>query len=407
MYTDFIVRERNKGSIPFFSLLAVSLCLIGFVSCPSVSKTSGHPSPATDTPSISDTETEPLSDERLVMTFAGDIMAHDVNYKMKDYSLIYEYVSPYLRDDDLTFGNFEMPIANHLPMSNYPRFNVHSSYLEAAIHGGFDVFSAANNHSNDQYADGMRGTRESFANFAGRIHWTGLYAPGETSMKPILIEKKGWRVLFLAITEILNTHDSSAQEVYFVSPKAESRLAFLAELERMRKESACDVFILSLHSAESEYVRTVAESKKKWFSEIANAGVDIVWAHHPHVMQGWEMVDRKFFMYSMGNFVSGQRYRPDYDNPQGVREYTGDSALLRLTFSRKAGSLGYDSIDASSLLVTNLNLSQGGVTVRVLDEALIGSVTTKQSKYLRKRMELMNAYLPLLPPLTVTAILEE
>jgi poly-gamma-glutamate synthesis protein (capsule biosynthesis protein) len=85
----------------------------------------------------------------LVLTFAGDIMAHTVNFMMDDYRRIYEDLRPVLTADDLSFGNLETPVADSLPMSTFPSFNVHSAYLRAAVDGGFDVFSLANNHAND------------------------------------------------------------------------------------------------------------------------------------------------------------------------------------------------------------------------------------------------------------------
>ena len=86
----------------------------------------------------------------LVLSFSGDIMAHDVNFKMKDYNRIYDDVRDILLNDDLSFGNVETPVCEERPLSTFPCFNIHKDYLKAAIDGGFDVFSFANNHTNDQ-----------------------------------------------------------------------------------------------------------------------------------------------------------------------------------------------------------------------------------------------------------------
>ncbi|HOF86307.1 MAG TPA: CapA family protein, partial [Treponemataceae bacterium] len=60
-------------------------------------------------PRIPDTEKVPTP-EPLVLTFAGDIMAHDVNYSMRDYDRIYHDLSPLLHSDDLSFVNLETPV---------------------------------------------------------------------------------------------------------------------------------------------------------------------------------------------------------------------------------------------------------------------------------------------------------
>ena len=109
------------------------------------------------------------SSQVLKLSFIGDVMAHDVNFNMKDFSVMYENVAEYLLADDLTFGNLEFPIDNSLPYSTYPNFNVHSEYVEAVINAGVDVFSLANNHSNDQGISGVLATLDSAKNLQKKI----------------------------------------------------------------------------------------------------------------------------------------------------------------------------------------------------------------------------------------------
>ena len=92
---------------------------------------------------------------RLVLTFGGDIMAHTPNFSMADYSMIYADIEEIIQNDDLTFANLETPVHDGRPYENYPTFNVQPPYAQAAIDAGFDVFSLANNHSNDQGLEGM------------------------------------------------------------------------------------------------------------------------------------------------------------------------------------------------------------------------------------------------------------
>jgi len=354
------------------------------------------------------------------LTFAGDIMAHTVNYSMKEYGRIYDDVRPLLSADDLTFGNLETPVVDSLPLSTYPRFNVHTPYLAAAVEGGFDVFSLANNHSNDQGTKGIAGTRTAAASFSPRVFASGLKKTAVDLPAPVLIEKNGWKILFLSVTEILNAYDVAGKLVYYVAPTETSRAAFLADLERMRIDHPCDVFVLGLHLAESEYGRTVGDAKKAWFVRLAAAGVDIVWAHHPHIMQGWETVTvppakptagpgdtrprQALFMYSMGNFISGQREKPATDNPGGYREYTGDAVLLQVRLSRTGGAL-YDAMEVSAVPVTNYTDPEHGVVVRHFTPAFIETLPPVLQPYFRKRSELMQAYLPLLPTMPVRDIL--
>ncbi len=350
----------------------------------------------------------------LNLTFAGDIMAHTVNYAMPDYNRIYEALRPILLSDDLSFANLEAPVAANLPLSTYPRFNVHLSYVLSAIQGGFDVFSLANNHANDQGSAGIAGTLASLETIVPSVYYSGLRKKSASPMEPVVIKKNGWTVLFLSVTEILNSYDASGKLVYYVPPTEKGRSVFLSELTALKKANPNDVFILSIHLNEPEYVRSVNSSKRKWFSQLSSAGVDIIWGHHPHVMQEWglQMVSDEFInrpvlnMFSMGNFISGQRYSPEKENPAGLREYTGDAVLLQVQLSR-SGKTGYDKMSVSPVLVTNYAEPGQGVVVRLFDDAFASSIPPRWRDYYQKRSDYMHAYLPLLPSSAIASILEE
>ena len=44
----------------------------------------------------------------LRLSFVGDIMAHDSNYKMQDFSRIYQRIIPLLQQTELNFANLEL-----------------------------------------------------------------------------------------------------------------------------------------------------------------------------------------------------------------------------------------------------------------------------------------------------------
>ncbi len=405
MYTVFTMLTDDRSVRATFGETAIrifiSLAFVSSLSC--VSTRNGV--------SVGDaSKPEPAP---LVLTFTGDIMAHSVNFNMTDYDLIYRDIRDRLHSDDITFGNLETPVYDSRPLSTWPRFNVHRTYLEAAIRGGFDSFSLANNHSNDQGVKGIAATLSAFghvsknAAFANRVSHSGLKLSRDEAIKPVLIERRGRRVLFLAVTEILNSFDGSKDFVYYVAPTESSRAAFLAEIARMRAEYPCDVFVLSIHCDEPEYVREPTADKRRWFRSLAEAGADVVWGNHPHVMQPWEVVrvsgrDRDaLLMYSMGNFVSGQRFELNTGNPASAREYTGDSVLMRVTFGGESGAL-----DVEVVPVTNYTDPGVGVVVREFTGAFVDSLSPALRRYYEKRYALMASYLPLLPLRPDTAILE-
>ena len=423
-------------------------------------------------------------------------MAHTVNFNMSKYDLIYDDVRKILHDDDLSFINVETPVCDSLQLATYPRFNVHTSYLRAAVDAGFDVLSLANNHTNDQQAIGIDGTLQAVQTIqqeraqAGDslppLVFSGLKSTIDDMITVTHINYKGWNILYCAVTEILNSHDASKKRLYYSAPTKQGREALITVLKEARSKYPCDLFVLGLHLNEPEYVRTVSKAKKDWFKQLGEAGIDIIWAHHPHVMQTWETItverqilssadtvttDNKawttadianrigigvapkaahstgkifhafdikadtttaarmytvtakqsdsleveysaaskigniqppvikqtvqhpvFCMYSMGNFISGQRWHTRFDDPTYYREYTGDAVLLQLACTQKDTKSVHFFI--TPILITQYNEPRYPVVKRFTQE-WVYTLNEKEKKYFQRRFELMKEYLPL------------
>jgi poly-gamma-glutamate synthesis protein (capsule biosynthesis protein) len=354
----------------------------------------------------------------LRLTFAGDIMAHTVNYNMKDYSLIYKDIESILKNDHLSFANFETPVYAEKPYESFPTFNVQPPYADAAIAAGFDVFSLANNHTNDQGAKGIDATLAYFSN-AG-VYFSGI----KTDSAPLtyqLIEipksktsnTMGWKILFAAITEILNTPTAS-DRVDFFPPTEKSRDALISELSKLREQNPCDIFILSIHSGEDEYIHTVAKSRRDFYYRLLDAGVDIVWANHVHIAREWEMIGKaqddsldnhaikKLIFYSAGNTISGQRTRLNFSDPANNREYTGDSYIYSVEIARTHDAADsaltenrlendWEIISVEPVLITTYRDSKNNYLIKRLDDNFINSLKEKkiEADYFTKRKELM------------------
>lgn len=281
----------------------------------------------------------------LLLSFAGDIMAHKQNVR-GNFQEIYRDIESLLQECDFSFCNLETTVDSKKQFSGYPLFNVQEPYADAAINAGFNVFSLANNHANDFGEEGLCATRDYFRRKEKELADSGrkLYAAGIKAEKnaPIefrLIEKDGWRILFAAITEVLN-FKTNTDLFDYVRPAAQEREQFLRQIAREKERSGCDLLIVSLHCAEEEYVQGIAESQKKFYHSVAEAGADILWINHPHVSKEWEVISgadgvpRKIIFYAMGNTISGQRRNPDFANPENPREYTGDSFLIQVRLEK-------------------------------------------------------------------------
>ncbi len=288
------------------------------------------------------------ADSDITLLFGGDIMAHDQNYTVKDFDDIWKDVKLIIQGADIAFANIEAPVDSTRPVSSFPKFNMSVDYLEAVIKAGFSVFSMCNNHSNDQGLKGIHETIKScdeltrkYGESGRSIYFAGLKQKPSDGFSYEIIEKNGWRILFFPLTESLNQFDAF-KNINYISPDVQNRQRFAAYLKKLRGTVPCDLFILSLHTNEPEYVREVSDVQKKFYEDLVASGVDIVWANHAHIIKEREIiVDKKtgrqaLIMYSNGNTVSGQRTSPNLtmEYPDTKRDNTGDGLLYEVILSR-------------------------------------------------------------------------
>lgn len=292
-------------------------------------------------------------------------MAHADNFRMKDYSLIWNDVKTPVQNAELSFANLEAPVMDGREWENYPTFNMHSDYVGEAVSAGFNVFSLANNHSNDQGKSGIISTEKTFLalkenlkDSERKLYFSGIkdYSPekkpsggnsfSESALDYTSIEKNGFKILFLAVTELLNI-PSNRNLLNYVSPTDEGFRNLSDEIKKLSEKENPDIFILSVHSSEEEYVFDIAEKRRETYRNYLDSGADIVWSNHPHVIREYEIHGNgksgeleKIVFYGNGNTVSGQRRNPDYRNPENPRDNTGDGLLFEVKFIKNSGLNG-------------------------------------------------------------------
>ncbi len=251
----------------------------------------------------------PEPKEPLNLTFTGDVMAHEVNYTRKPYDAIYTDVASLFKGDDFSFANLEFPIDDDKPLATFPMFNIHTDYVQSAIKAGLEVFSNANNHACDQGEDSVLATMASMKKLKtqSNISYTGLREDPSQTYVTLPLSARGWKIGFLAVTSYLNVSEG-AKYVQRVTWRTASQRKSLLDFIK-REASRYDLYILSFHGG-TEYAKDCPDDQKDLFYDLIKAGVSILWAHHPHVLQPWERVtynkSTRLIMYSTGNLISGQ-----------------------------------------------------------------------------------------------------
>ena len=299
---------------------------------------------------LAETDDKDESDDEIKLLFAGDIMAHTNNYHISSFDKIWRDVKYLIDGNDLVFANIEAPIDTTKPVSNYPNFNMPQNYVQAAVDAGFNVFSLCNNHSNDQYLDGIKETLKTVDRICEQaaknanprsLYFSGLKNSKESEFSYNIIEKSGWKILFLPMTELLNRPDFS-EYINYIKTDDASRNEFIDYVKKLREKNPCTIFILSFHTAEPEYTRNITSRQEKFYKELIKNGVDIIWANHAHIIKNRKIiVDTetncdKLIMYANGNTISGQRRNPDLTskNPNGERDNTGDGLFYKVTLKK-------------------------------------------------------------------------
>lgn len=323
----------------------------------------------------------------LLLTFLGDIMAHAVNSSMADYARIYEDVRDELHADDLTFANLETPVVASRPYASYPRFNVHPEYARAAADAGVDVFSVANNHVTDWGAGGVAETRSALALLAAShgVASNGTRRDPSEELEISELRAGGRRIGFVAVTQMLNVPEGRelVQLVDYRDPAAADAFAQWISLRAL----GFDLFIVSYHGG-WEYALEPDPAKAAFFERLARAGADVVWSHHPHVVQPWRYIERAdgssaLILHSTGNFISGQTWRLGPEHAATARAHTGDTPLFRVRARWETGD-GEDErlvLHHDPLLAANYRDPEHGMVVRRLDELIRSDIDPRWKRY--------------------------
>lgn len=391
-----------KKFLFFISLLS----LFFFTACKSVPEQSDtFPEPELTTTEEDIISTRTADSDSITMLFTGDLMAHTVNYNISDFSKIYRDVKDEISTSDLVFANIESPLDQTKKISSYPNFNMSEAYIQAAINAGFNVFSLCNNHSNDQGLEGIKETIKTTKKLEqlneSQIFFSGLREIENSEFSYNYIEKNGWKIIFLPITELLN-RPTCISHINFINPTKKDREEFISFVKKLKSERPADLFILSLHTAEPEYVRKVSKSQTDYYLQLLDAGVDIIWANHAHLIKDRLFVfnsktgTQKLIMYGNGNVISGQRTKPDFESsyPNYERDNTGDGLMYEVTF-KKRENLPPEIKSVSAKYITTYINTANEYVLKKLDESTIMYCTEVKrlnwAKYIERRINVNNS----------------
>lgn len=387
-------RRRNRNVVVGLVLAAFVLTIGGLYYITKnympVSPADGTPpTRATTEPSTTapPTTAEPdLSTPDIKIQFAGDVLLHakpvsgaktgENTYDFDPYfSQIREYV-----DGDLAICNMEGPVdahGNNEKISYYPQFNSPYEILEGIKNMGFNFVTTANNHTFDQYLDGLINTRNNVIK-AG-LDFAGTNETQEQHDTYFIKEYNGIKIGVIAYSALDNGLSgaipqearSYVMRMFDSSPDSADILTMISEIQACR-EAGAEFVIVSLHWG-VEYVDTPPDGFEEIAHQLCDGGADIIMGNHSHCVQPIETytanrVDGEketLIIYSLGNFFADQialnMPKTQYSmlvnvnihkNKQGEIEFGECSYLPTLTYryQKASGKWGFYLLPAGKMM---------------------------------------------------------
>lgn len=288
-------------------------------------------------------------DPPIKMNFVGDVMlarAYDDPGGLIDQhgpQWMFIPTKPYLGDAaDITLCNNEMPFTDE--GERHPTksiaFRARPSNVAGLVYAGIDVVSLGNNHAGDYMHRGLEETLETLD--AAQIRWSGAGMDEYQAFTPAYWTERGVSLGFLGMCN--RTGREYNYQPFLDAATNKFGFAYLIEpqlgLSIAATKPLADLLVVQLHAG-IEYQTTpgkhegvdpaileaaldakdpvpgledlqfptrpsYTDRQLKW--RAVDEGADLVIAHHPHVLQGFEVYNGVLICHSLGNFVFDQSY---------------------------------------------------------------------------------------------------
>jgi poly-gamma-glutamate synthesis protein (capsule biosynthesis protein) len=238
------------------------------------------------------------------MTGGGDVAGDGlVNSYIRAHGAhaLLNHIRPVLSATDLAFINLESPFSN----KGWPQgwkdvvFRGDPRMIPGLAWAGVDVVTMANNHTMDYHAAALLDTIRRLKK-AGVAH-VGAGANSRAAHTPAYLLRHGVKVAFLGYSDILPAG--------YVAGAGPGIAAGRSSLSRVRSDvhraaHRSDFVVVAWHWNQ-EYTTAPGWLQRSEGKAAINAGADIVFAHHPHVLQGVQAYHGGLICWSLGNLVFG------------------------------------------------------------------------------------------------------
>lgn len=280
---------------------------------PVVGAVSSDLNAASSLPLQSEAPTKPPATARIVGV--GDNLIHEGIYSQAkrrangvgfDFEYAYSETAPIVKLADIASINQETMLAKIFAPSSYPMFNSPTELGDHMVDIGFDVINQANNHSLDKGEKGILSTLD-FWRTKPTTLVTGLYKDKADYEKIRTVTKNDITFAFIGMTQLTNGL-SLPEKSNVILMQTGDHDEIKARIDAAK--AIADVVVVNVHWG-VEYTHTPNSIQRELAKKMVEWGADIIFGHHPHVIQPVEYITRPngtkgMVCYSLGNFISAQ-----------------------------------------------------------------------------------------------------
>jgi len=236
-------------------------------------------------------------------------------------------VKPVLKASDVVVGHGEVLFTsrgvNTFVEMWAPAHGCPPSNMGAIASANFNVITLAGNHTFDSGAPGIEDTIAGFQSYGIAVTGAGMNI--DEARKPAVIERKGTRFGFLsyncvgpigswafadkpgcAYVRVITHYEAGILSpgglpTIYTFAEPVSLNAMISDIQKLRP--LCDVLVVALHKGILREATRLAMYDKQVSHAAIDAGADIVFGHHAHIVKGIELYKGKVIFHGLGHFV--------------------------------------------------------------------------------------------------------
>ena len=257
------------------------------------------------------------------------MMVGDLVLDEPDADRFFDNARATLSQADVLIGHVEVPHTRRgvESVGDVPAPASDPENLSALRHAGFHLASLAGNHAHDRGAEGIADTSATLREHG--IASAGAGANLAEARKPAIIERNGRRIALLSYNcvgpkegwagptragvahlRVISHYEPAGANPggppdAFTFATPDTLDAMQADIEAAKANA--DIVIVSLHKGIVHTPAKLAMYERPVAKAAVEAGADIVFGHHPHILRGMEVIKGKPIYHGLGNFVTVTR----------------------------------------------------------------------------------------------------